>query len=113
MASLMDKFSTYFGLKLAHHVFAPAELASKALQGVDMTSQEGRLALNTTRIFYQEQQEPAAFQKLYSQTLAEAQDKTDEPKLPRDKKKPRRFLDGQPPPLPDMKIPKKFTVMTS
>ena len=38
------KFSTFFGLKLSHHVFGPAELASKALQAVELNSQEGRLA---------------------------------------------------------------------
>ena len=37
MVSLMDKFSTFFGLKRDHHVFGPAEfeLASKALQAVE------------------------------------------------------------------------------
>ena len=52
MVSLVDNFSTFFALKLSHHVFDPAELASKTLQAMELNSQEGRLALNTAEIFY-------------------------------------------------------------
>ena len=66
------------------------------LQRVDITSQEGRLALSTALIFYQDQQRPDVFEDMYSQTMAAAKDKTEEPKLPRYRKKPRRFLDEDP-----------------
>ena len=94
MISLMDKFSTFFSLKLSHHVFGPAELASKALQAVELNSQEGRMALYTARIFYQDQKEPAAFEDMYSETVAQAQGKTEEPKVPW-QKKPRCSLEDR------------------
>ena len=107
MISLMDKFSTFFGLKLSHYVFGPAELASKALQAVELNSQEARVALNIARIFYQDQKEPAAFEDMYSETVAQAQGKTEEPKVSR-QKKPRRFLEDRYLPAAQFHTPKAF-----
>ena len=42
--SQMEKFSTYFGLKLSYLVFAPTEQLSLTLQGRDTTVQETTLA---------------------------------------------------------------------
>ena len=36
----MEQFNTYFGLKLAHQIFAPTEQFSTNLQAVDITVQE-------------------------------------------------------------------------
>ena len=79
MVSLVEKFGTFLGLKLSHHVFGPAELASKALQAVELNSQERRLALNTAKIFYQDQKDPTAFEDMYSETVAQAQGKLKSP----------------------------------
>ena len=43
------------------------------------------------------------FEDIYLQTMAEAKDKTEEPKLPRYIKKPGRFLDGDPTRYEDVK----------
>ena len=43
----MDKFSTFFGLKLAHLVFSGTEQLSLTLQGKDTTIQE---AINATEL---------------------------------------------------------------
>ena len=36
----MEHFKTYFGLKLAHQIFAPAKQFSTNIQAVDITVQE-------------------------------------------------------------------------
>ena len=95
--------------------FWPADLTRtanpigiKALQAVELDSQEGRVAVNTARIFYQDQKEPAAFDDMYSETVAQTQGKTEEPKVPRQKKKPRCFLEDRDLPAAQFHTPKAF-----
>ena len=95
MISLMDKFSNVFSLNLSRVTMCLVLLnrhPRHCKQWIKFNSQERRLALNTAKIFYQGRKDPAAFEDMYSETVAQAQGKTEEPKLPRQKKKPRRFL---------------------
>jgi hypothetical protein len=43
----MEKFSTFFGLKLSRVVFAASEQLSLSLQGKDITVQEGSQCFST------------------------------------------------------------------
>eukprot|EP00731_Ephydatia_muelleri_P037625 Em0522g5a len=49
--ALMGKFSTFFGLKLAHVVFGASEQLSTTLQSKDTTAQDARLAVNLAKRF--------------------------------------------------------------
>lgn len=48
----MEKFETYWGLKLAHLVFSAAEELSRSLQGKDTSAQEAHLACRSVGEYY-------------------------------------------------------------
>jgi len=90
----MDKFSTYFGLKLSYRIFSATEQLSITLQGVNTTIQEAVQASKLALSFLQRQRSDDAFESFYSQVLAECKDFTSEPVLPRHRRAPRRLDSG-------------------
>ncbi|KAL5493617.1 hypothetical protein EMCRGX_G014821 [Ephydatia muelleri] len=92
--ALMGKFSTFFGLKLAHVVFGASEQLSTTLQSKDTTAQDARLAVNLCKAFYDRQRDASAFQIFYQAVLLEANGKTEPPTLPRYSNPPKRINDG-------------------
>lgn len=94
---LMEKFSTFFGLKLAHLVFSAAEQLSVTLQAKDTTVQDACTAANLAKAFYNRHRELSEFQNFYQKVLAEANDKTEPPVLPRYRHAPKRLDDGSQP----------------
>lgn len=94
--TLMDKFSTFFGLKLAQLLFGASEQLSCTLQSKQTSAQDAFRAANLAKAFYNRQRTDEAFENFYSSVLREAQghEEIEEPVLPRKRKVPRRLDDG-------------------
>ena len=95
----MDKFSTFFGLKLAHLIFSGTEQLSLTLQGKDTTIQE---AVNATELavkYLTRLRSDSTFVDFYSKTVEEAKELTSDPVLPRYRRPPHRIDDGEAPVL--------------
>jgi len=60
----LEKFETFFGLKLGYLLFSAAEETSKVLQNKDRTLQEAVSAVNLTQAFYQRQRNDYEFDRL-------------------------------------------------
>lgn len=96
LLALMEKFSTFFGLKLSHLLFAASEQLSLTLQSKDISAQDAFKAASLTKAYYQRKRNDENFDEFYSYVLQEAGkiEHVEEPKLPRRKKVPRRIDDG-------------------
>ena len=86
---MLEKFATFFGLKLCFMVFSSTEQLSQTLQGKDTTIQEVKGAAMLAESHLRRQRTDDAFEKFYELVINEAQDLTEEPVLPRRKKIPR------------------------
>ena len=93
----MEKFSTFFGLKLGHLVFSITERLSGTLQGKDTTIQEAVEAAKPTESYLQRLRSDEEYAKFYQDVLQTSQNLTDEPVLPRKRNIPRRINDGADP----------------
>ena len=62
----MEKFSTYFELKLSHLIFSGTEQLSIALQGKDTTVQEAVAAAELTVNFLERLRLDSSFDEFYS-----------------------------------------------
>lgn len=94
--AVMERFATYFGLKLSHLVFAATEQLSLTLQYKDINAQEVSMAVSAAIRFLQTQRTDSAFDAFFHSTVKEAEAYTQEPMLPRQKSLPRRVNDGAP-----------------
>jgi hypothetical protein len=94
LATSLEQFSTFFGLKLSYLVFSATEQLSTTLQGKDITAQIGINARDSTVNFLQRQRNQSSFDLFYDATNHESQQITEEPKVPRKKKIPRRIDQG-------------------
>ena len=92
--SQLEKFSTFFSLKLAYLVFGPAEQLSYTLQGKTTNIQEAKQAAKLAESFFRSQRTDASFSRFYESAVKESQSLTEEPVLPRCRKLPRRIDDG-------------------
>ena len=98
VATLMESFQTYWGLKLSHIVFSTAEELSRSLQSKDISVQEAQLACKSVRQYYQKlRQDEQEFEHIYNETVREAAALDIEPTLPRYRKRPKKLDDGQDP----------------
>ena len=94
LLALMERFSTYFGLKLSFLVFSATEQASSTLQYKDINAQEAAMAIDAARSFLGRQRSDSAFDGFYQSVVNEASNYTQDPTLPRQKRIPRRLDDG-------------------
>ena len=78
----MEKFSSFFGLKLSHFLFAATEQVSITLQGQDTTIQEAVNAAKLTLKFLQNQKNDTKFEEFYSKIVEMSKGIIDEPTLP-------------------------------
>ena len=92
----MEKFATFFGLKLAFLVFSATEQLSRTLQSADINAQEATRAASQAVQFLERQRSDASFMLFYHSTTEAAKDLTDAPTLPRQRQVPRRLDDGAP-----------------
>ena len=68
---LLERFSTFFGLKLAHHVFSQAEQVSTTIQGHDTSVQSVMNAVSLLRTFYQQLGNEEEFTKFHDHVVEE------------------------------------------
>ena len=92
--ALMEKFSTFYGLKLCHLIYSAAEQLSLTVQAKHTSIQDAVKAASLAKDFYVRLRNDAQFDEFYSAVVAEAEGKTEEPKLPRYSRPPTRFDDG-------------------
>ena len=90
----MGQFNTYFGLKLAHLIFAPTEQFSTNLQAINVTVQEAlrgaALLVSHLKLLRTE----TMYNHFYDHTVEESTSLTEEPKLPRIHNAPIRIDQG-------------------
>ncbi|XP_065900823.1 zinc finger MYM-type protein 1-like [Dysidea avara] len=94
MASKMDNFDTFFGLKLAYLIFSAAEQVSINIQAKDVTVQEAVRGAQLLITHLNSMRNEARFNSFYSEVMRESVNLTAEPTLPRQRKRPRRIDDG-------------------
>ena len=63
--AVMEKFSTFFGLKLSHLAFSASEQLSRTLQNKDISVHDATKAIGLCRDFYAMQREEAKFDEFY------------------------------------------------
>ena len=93
----MEQFNTYFGLKLANQIFAPTEQFSTNLQAVDVTVQEALRGAALLVSYLKSLRTETMYNRFYDHTVEESGSLTEEPKLPRIRKAPRRIDHGSSP----------------
>ena len=81
--AIMERFTTFFGLKLSFLIFSAMEQLSKTLQYKDINAQEVSTAVNAAKRFLERQRDDLAFKSFYSSVVEEAYELTSEPTLPR------------------------------
>ena len=90
----MEQFQAYLGLKLSYMVFVAIEQLATTLQSksisAELCSQSGQAA---TRVL-ERQRTDETFENFYESVITDSKDLTDDPKLPRKKRTPRRFDAG-------------------
>ena len=69
----MEKFSTFFSLKLSHFLFAASEQLSLSLQSKDISAQEAFKAASLTKSIYHRQRNDENFDKFYLSVLQESE----------------------------------------
>ena len=93
----MEQFNTYFGLKLAYQIFASTEQFSINLQEVDVTVQEVLSGAALLVFHLKSLRTETMYNCFYDHTVEESGSLTEEPKLPRICKAPRRIDHGSSP----------------
>ena len=94
LLALMDRFHTFFGLKLSFHMFSAMEQLSRTLQYSDINAQEATLAATKAVHFLRRQRSEQSFVLFYHAAVEQAKDLTETPCLPRQRQLPRRLDDG-------------------
>ncbi len=94
LATCLEQFRTFFGLKLCHLVFSAIEQLSTTLQGNTITAEIAIQARDAAMAYLRRQRCEEAFNSFYDYVVQDADDKTEEPKLPRRKRIPKRINDG-------------------
>lgn len=90
----MEKFDTFFALKLAYLVFSSAEQLSINLQAVDITIQEALKGAELLIAHLKSLRNDTCFNRFYDAICQDSKDLTEEPCLPRHRKIPRRYDAG-------------------
>ena len=93
----MELFDTYFGLKLSHLVFSAAEQFSTNLQAKNITIQEATRGADLLVSHLRSLRTEEKFNEFYENVVTQSSTLTEEPKLPRNRKVPRRYDDGESP----------------
>ena len=86
-----------FGLKLSYLIFGATEQVSRVLQSKNTTVSEALAAVRMVERFLSRQRTDSAFDILYSATVADAQQYTDAPVLPRYRRPPKQVDRGSAP----------------
>ena len=92
--AMLEKFSTYFGLRPAYLVFHPTEQLSKTLQATNTMLQDAQSAVTVTQAFIQRQRSDEAFDSFFKSVIEASKDLTEGPQLPRQRRLPKRLGGG-------------------
>lgn len=92
----MEKFDTYFALRLAHLLFSAVEQFSVNLQAKDITIQEAMNGAKLLATYLKSLRNEAKFDLFYDTICHVCRNLTEEPSLPRHRKVPKRLDDGAP-----------------
>ena len=93
----LEKYEIYFGIKLSHLLFGPAEEVSKVLQAKNISLQESLASVHTVKCFYERQRTDDSFNSFFDKVVEEARSlKIGEPKLPRYRRQPQKFEGSAP-----------------
>ncbi|XP_028419289.1 zinc finger MYM-type protein 1-like [Dendronephthya gigantea] len=92
--ALMERFQTFFGLRLSYLVFSATEQLSRTLQGHDLNAQDAAMAVSQAVSFLTRQRSDAAFSEFFQATVSKSKNLTEPPKLRRPKSIPKRLDDG-------------------
>lgn len=90
----MESFDTFFSLKLGYLVFAAAEQFSVNLQAKDTTVGEGLSGAKALSSYYSSLRNEDHFIDFYRAVVSSSHGLTDDPVLPRYRRRPRRIDDG-------------------
>ena len=93
LLALMDKYDTYFGLKLSYLIFSGTDQTSINLQMKDTSVQEALSGAELAKCYLQRMRSDNSFQQFYASVTREAEEYTEVPTLPRYRHAPRE-LDG-------------------
>ena len=94
VVSLMAKFETFFGLELAHMLFAATEQLSTSIQNKDTCVKDAIHGSKMVISFLDRQRHEDSYENFYRTIETKSSDKTDKPCLPRYKKVPKRIDSG-------------------
>ncbi|XP_046574110.1 zinc finger MYM-type protein 1-like [Haliotis rubra] len=94
LLSQFDQFSLYFGLKVSSQIFAAPEQLSSSIQSVETTAMDAQKGAEQVLAYYDKLRSTDTFSEFYKSVVDEAEDKTDPPRLPRYRKRPKRLDDG-------------------
>ena len=92
--ALMDRFSTYFGVKLSVFIFSITEQMSTTLQKKDTSVQDGYYVAEVTLRALSRLRTDQRFASFFSSVKVECATRCDPPVLPRQRQLPRRIDDG-------------------
>lgn len=93
-ANLMNSFNVFFGLKLSVLLFSAAEQTNISLQSKDISCQERNTAIKSLVSYLTRLRNDATFNSFYEGVVSTAQGLTDDPAIPRARKRPTRYEDG-------------------
>lgn len=93
----MESFETFFSLKLAYLIFSAAEQLSINLQAKDITIQEATTGASLLTAHLHSLRNEEKFNSFYEHLVKDSSNLTEEPCLPRYRKVPRRFDQGESP----------------
>ena len=92
--TLMEKFSTYFGLRLSYTVFGATEQLSRIIQAKQISIQDAVKAAHTAKASYEGMRKEEVYSQFYDQVVEDATGKTEEPVLPRYRRAPNAWMVG-------------------
>ncbi|XP_065914462.1 zinc finger MYM-type protein 1-like [Dysidea avara] len=96
--TLMEKFSTFFGIELGYLIFGPAEALSNTLQCKDTSFQEAMAAVTLAKSFYKRIRKEEECNRFYDRIVRKSVTaKIDSPCLPRYRRAPKRIDSGSSP----------------
>ncbi len=94
----LEKYSTLFGLRLAHTLFGATEEVSLLLQRKDLTIQEALSGVGAAKAFFKRLRCTEEFDRFYDATVKAAEQfAISQPVLPRQRRRPARIEEGTSP----------------
>ena len=90
----LQKFDTYFGLKLSHLLFSATEQTSTTLQRKDLSVQEASTCLQCTINYLRGLRNDESCDQFYATAIISANGQTGVPSLPLYRRPPKRWMKG-------------------